>query len=198
MELFETILSSEGDIFAVHTGISEILLEQLVAASTADDEALQKFTDDPVRFSHQEKAKKWLQGKRRVYTLTPKDHPDRLAGFGWFRDDKMLHIPDIVENTTLLEEYQSTQGKWVSTVAARMYGEYRGQRLATPFMESAHREYSAHIGGNINSIIALIHAENLPSQKLFARLWYQLAWTQKNRTFWILNHTNLQKYKNGL
>ncbi len=195
MKPFETILSSEGGMFAVHTGISEILLEQLVAASTVDDEALRKFTDDPVRFSNQEKARKWLQGERRVYTLTPKDHPDRLAGFGWFREDQVLHIPHVIENKTLLEEYQSTQGKGVYTIAARMYGEYRGQRLATPFMESIHREYLSHLGDIVVSIIAIIHEENLPSQKLFARLGYQLSGTQKNRTFWILNRENLEKYK---
>ena len=71
MQISPTILSSEGLSFAVQTGISDTLLAQLVAASTADDLALQKFTDDPTRFSDINTAKKWLQGERRVYSLTP-------------------------------------------------------------------------------------------------------------------------------
>jgi len=81
----------------------------------------------------------------------------------------------VVENALLLREYLATDGKGNYTVAARMYGEYRGKRLATPFLEVTHREFVISIGEDrIASIVALIHEENIPSQRLFAKLGYQL------------------------
>jgi hypothetical protein len=59
-------------------------------------------------------------------------------------------------------------------VAARIYGKYRGLKLATPFMSLAHQDYMKQIQSDVAFILADIHADNIPSQTLFQRLGYSL------------------------
>lgn len=138
------ITSSGDDTFIVHAGISDPLLEQLVAFSTSNDPDLRSFTHDATRFLTREDTQKWAQDTtRKIYTLTPETNTQSLAGFGWFREDKNFHYPDTVVDRELLRQYEqvsSTQTR--HTVAARIYGEYRGLKLATPFMQLAQKDYA--------------------------------------------------------
>ena len=80
MDILESLTSQDGGDFFMRSGISDPLIEQLVIASSQDDEALKKFTGDPKRFSDIEKVRLWLQEEgRRVYTLTPADDKEILA-----------------------------------------------------------------------------------------------------------------------
>ncbi len=75
-----TITSQDGEEFVVNSGISDILIDALVCASGADDEALKKFTGDPGRFSDIPRTKAWIDEEgRRVYVLTPKTDKNILV-----------------------------------------------------------------------------------------------------------------------
>lgn len=73
MDSIGSITSAQEDTFIVHSGISEPLLDQLVAFSTSDDRDLRAYTGDAKRFISSEDAQEWLgDTSRRIYTLTPK------------------------------------------------------------------------------------------------------------------------------
>jgi hypothetical protein len=137
------ITSSKEESFTVHSGISDPLLDQLVAFSTSDDPDLRAFTSDAKRFISSENTKKWVQAStRKIYTLTPESNIHSLAGFGWFREDKDFHYPDTIVDRELLRQYEQVSSSHTRhTVAARIYGKYRGLKLATPFMQLAQKDY---------------------------------------------------------
>lgn len=109
MQPIGEITSSKDDKFIVHTGISDPLLDQLVAFSTSDDPDLRAFTHDAKRFISSEDTKKWIQdSSRKIYTLTPEDNTQSLAGFCWLRRDDVIHIPDAVADEGLLQVYQQS------------------------------------------------------------------------------------------
>jgi len=91
----------------VHAGISEVLIDQLVAASNSDDTALTRFTKDPQRFATQESVRRWLDApERHIYSLTPASDETILAGFAWLRTAPQIYVPDMCENEELWDEYK--------------------------------------------------------------------------------------------
>lgn len=69
------ITSSKDDRFIVHAGISDPLVDQLVAFSTSNDPDLRAFTGDAKRFLTAEDTQKWAQDStRKIYTLTPENN----------------------------------------------------------------------------------------------------------------------------
>jgi predicted MPP superfamily phosphohydrolase len=109
MHVIGEIISAKQDKFIVHSGISEPLLDQLVAFSTSNDPDLRAFTGDSKRFISLGDTKKWIADtSRKIYTLTPQSNIYALAGFGWLRGDNVLHTPDTVEDQELLQIYQQS------------------------------------------------------------------------------------------
>lgn len=103
------ITSSKDDTFIVHAGISDPLVDQLVAFSTSNDPDLRAFTGDAKRFLTPEDTQKWIQDStRKIYTLTPENNSRLLAGFAWLRGDDALHTPDIVVDEERLQTYQQS------------------------------------------------------------------------------------------
>lgn len=192
METLGKISSSEGQVFEVCTGISPALIDRLIHASWQEDEALIKFTGDPKRFADRRATEQWLHEEgRKTYTLTPEADINTLAWFAWLRADPKIHIPDSSTDGELLEKYRATEGDGTHTVAARLYGDFRGKKLATPFMCMVHQDYMSRTKGAVSGIIADIHQDNIASQKLFQRLGYQLLWPKWDRTLWILDAAHM-------
>jgi len=107
MEPIGQIVSNKDDVFRVHAGISDGLVDQLVAFSTSDDPDLRAFTNDAKRFATPQDIQKWLEdATRHIYTLTPESNEKTLAGFAWLREDDTMHTPDTIVDTNLAQMYQ--------------------------------------------------------------------------------------------
>ena len=118
--------------FQLHFGIQENHISKLIEYSqdlTAT--ALQENTGDLKRFSETQKIKKWYDTTDRyVFTLISQD--GNLAGIWWARPCEMPSISEVLSEKAHRILKDNSQN--LHTFGVRIYPDYRGQRIASLFL----------------------------------------------------------------
>lgn len=158
--------------FQIHLGIKETLIPQLIEHSqNLEDIDLQKNTGDKKRFSDTEKIRSWYQQWRYVFTLISQKW--ELAGIWWARPCTLPKLSKIANNE-LWNEIGNKE-KNLHTNAIRIYPNFRGQRIGTPFISDCSMYYRDMFPNAIMCIDT--DSDNIPLQKVYEKKWYTLLGT---------------------
>lgn len=161
----------------VFIGIDKKYFSQIVEHSADDgDSALQNNTSDKKRFSSIESLSKWYQDNDRyVFTLTSKQN--EIAWILWYRPS----LPPIMSekvNISMCELCEQNKD-FIHTSGIRMYPNFRGKWLALPFLLESEKYYKMIFP--VAWVCIDIEKNNIPSQKIFEKAWYQFIWWGENQ-----------------
>jgi hypothetical protein len=139
-------LSADG--LVVRRGYDEQMIDTIIELSKQPHVMNHAPRDHAERFTDQEAAMRWLEGRERViYSLA---HSAHVAGLLWF---------------TRTPRYGAEY-----TFAIRMYEPYVGFGMGVPFAQKAHADFTADYNG---ALWADISVENIASQRLASKLSYE-------------------------
>lgn len=162
--------------YTLALGISEKQAHELVTYSLDDsDEALQENTWDRSRFATYDKIVSWYDSPNRyVFTLT--DTHGILAGIWWSRKCDFPNVWEILNQDAY--DLMKNNTDLLHTNAVRIYPDFRGQRIASPFIDLCSMYYSDLFPRKI--ICVDVKQDNIPMQKSFDRSGYMQVWYWKN------------------
>ncbi len=147
-----------------HTHVSELI----EYSQDSSDTAIQKNTGDKKRFTHREKIQKWYEAPGR-YFFSLVSSEWKLAGIWWGRPctaPKIQEIQDPMAHKTLQDNASN-----LHTNAIRIYPDFRGQRIATPFVHTCMIYYRDTFPKSVMCIDT--STTNIPLQKSYQRAGYQ-------------------------
>ena len=136
------------DIF-IQQGINDCQIDQLISFSN-NDSLVKKNTSDPIRFKNHQSFKEWLKKGRLIYTLI--DSNSNLLGITWFGQKQAP---------------QNISADF--TIALRLYGPARGQKLAVPFVKFVFKDLLEN-KKEIKSLWLETSKDNLPAIKTYQKL----------------------------
>lgn len=162
--------------FQLHLGIKKEHIAKLIEYSQDEsDIPLQKNTGDKKRFSEVSKIESWYNDNWR-YLFTLVSNEWELAGIWWWRPCKLPEISEVID--TSIYNYVIQNSDTLHTNWIRIYPKFRGQRIATPFVNTASMFYKDIFSNFIMSVD--VHEDNIPMQKWFERAGYAKLWYGKN------------------
>lgn len=149
----------------LHFGISEKNIHALIDYSQdVDDIALQENTGDKKRFSETEKIKNWYQDEKR-YVVSLVSQTWELAAIWWGRPAQAPRISEVWDSE--LVEILEVQKNMLHTSGVRIYGKFRGQKLAAPFIEKCTRLYADIFPEEV--LCVDVKEDNIPMQKVYEK-----------------------------
>lgn len=161
----------------LHIGISKNHFWDIVKNSTnTNDTALQKNTSDMKRFSSKENLEKWYSDEAR-YTFTLVSKEWEIAGILWYRPSLPPIIVEGREKEKIKELFEKTE--FAHTGGIRIYPNFRGKGLATPFLQQSEKHYKQIFP--TGWICIDINEENIASQKSYEKAWYSFIWYGENQ-----------------
>lgn len=161
----------------LHIGISKSHFWDIVKNSTnTNDTALQKNTSDMKRFSSRENLAKWYSDEAR-YTFTLVSKEWEIAGILWYRPSLPPIIVEEREKEKIKELFEKTE--FAHTGGIRIYPNFRGKGLATPFLQQSEKYYKQIFP--TGWICIDIDEENIASQKSYEKAWYSFIWYGENQ-----------------
>jgi RimJ/RimL family protein N-acetyltransferase len=175
LPIFEMVhlgtLTRDGEVFAIHVGLDELLVAQLKVYSLDEsDEDIQRNTSDRERFgvgSYEE----WYAKSRTPFALVHAA-TGQLAALVWYGPKglgkkSLKHLTEAERAS----EHSVDQGDW-HTIVYRAYKPFRGGGIMRPFVQATLELYRAvHPGIHL---WAGIHTENPASLALCERLGFVL------------------------
>ena len=166
--------------FEIYYGISGKHVDELINFSQdLKDTSLQENTGDLKRFTCIEGSKKWYNDAEDRHVFTLVSHCWKLAGLWWARP---CSVPDIWEvlSHKAHDVLMSNTGN-LHTGGVRIYPDFRGKRIATPFVNKCSLYYSDIFPKHVMCVD--VHEENIPMQKWFQRSGYsKVGYGQNNNT----------------